>query len=169
MDLFIQQLSSYTDIFKIGIFTTENFPIAVLYILPWIALITIIMVVIRNQTTTLVADRNRAFTCSLFLGISALSWGTMCIQPGLPYALLWAYLPVSIPLLAMTIACIVIITKTLKHEHCDTWLRLLVVTSAIYPIILLSGLCVLILIYSGFAIITALWWIIFRHQHKEED
>ena len=169
MNFITQQMRAFIEISQVGMFTTENFPVVVLHVLPWIALVTITIVSARNKSATLFADRNRAFTCSLFLGISALAWGVMCIQPGQPWSIWWAYLPLSIPLLTMIIACIIIITKTLKHEHCDTWLRLLVVTSTVYPIISLSGSCVLLLIYSGFAIITALWWFILKHRYTGED
>jgi len=80
--------------------------IVVLSILPWIALIIIRMVGARNQNATLIADRNRAFICSFFLGISDLAWGNLCIEIPDDYTMVLFFPLLSIPFLVMMFGCI---------------------------------------------------------------
>ena len=130
----------------------------VLSVLPWIALIVIRTVGAKNKSATLVADRNRAFICSLFLGISDLAWGNLCVEiPGdYPMALFFPLL--SIPFLLMMFGCITRIVISLRHHSSDKLLWLLAITSIAYPIITFSGFCVLMFVYSGLAIFASLAW-----------
>ena len=118
-----------------GWFTAENFPVAMLMALPWIALLVVWFVFRRNRDGSLVADRNRAIACSLFLGFSSLCWFFLHIQPGLPYPMYWGYPPLVIPQLIMTISCIVIIWMAMIRHPGDVWLWLLALTAVAYPVL----------------------------------
>ena len=157
-----------------SIFSYQNFPVAVLIALPWIALVAIRFVYARTENATIVAGKSRAFTCSLFLGISALAWGVLDIQPG-PYTLWFGFPPLSIPLLAMIVACIGIITNTLLRHSSDTWLWLLAITSIAYPILYIWFILIgsrftsrLLFTYAGFAIITALMWYFSKQPYEDK-
>jgi len=136
--------------------------IVVLSILPWIALIIIRMVGARNQNATLIADRNRAFICSFFLGISDLAWGNLCIEIPDDYTMVLFFPLLSIPFLVMMFGCITRIVVSLRHHSSDKLLWLLAITSFAYPIITFSGSCTLMFAYSGLAITTALGWVLLK-------
>ena len=116
-------IRAYLEIFM------EIIPIAVLFFLPWVSLIAITYVWRKNASATLVADSNRAYTCSLFLGINALAVSCLVVLPDSMFTLWLSGTPFSLILLAMMIGCVVVICISLWRHLQDVWLWLLTLIS----------------------------------------
>ena len=172
MNEFLEHLPSMMIAYLSGL------PINVFLLLPWIAFIIIPIVWKNNRNATLIEDKNRAFTCSLFMGIFALAFSLMAIQKDSMFTL-WFESPIAILASVMIIICIAIITGSLSRHNNDIWIWLLELSSFAHVFVYvhlhkasygayvnLDLLFKMLLTYAGFTIITALGWFVLRDRYR---